>query len=325
MRIAGVQRRSTRPVSGVAITSKGLSSVSANVHLVINVDSDPDPVSVYQDDASLLKKYGRMREILAAKAGGAAAWTVLTGPICRDRFFEPPFTDFWRALTGDGADLVLHAEEDLYGPPPGKAPGSCSYFDIAHMRPLILEKAETMRKLGIPFAAYRGGYHGFTPEIGAAVKEAGIAIELSCAPEIVWPDKAASWAGAPLSAYYMSGTNPARPAGPEETDALFEIPWAWDAKAPGTSRPRVVGENYIINEFSNLPAMSRVWDAVVARAAQTPEPQIVSMVCHTYTMGQPDYEERLLGILSHVAANGARFVTPRGAKKLFDTSRAKAA
>ena len=123
----------------------------------------------------------------------------------------------------------------------------------------------------------------------------------------------------------MSAADPARPAGPEETDALFEIPWAWDAKAPGTSRPRVVGENYIINEFSTLPAMSRVWDAVAARAAATSAPQIVSMVCHTYTMGQPDFEERLIGLLSYAAAHGARFVTPRAAKALFDRSRAEAA
>lgn len=299
--------------------------MSPSAYLVINVDSDPDPVSVYQDDASLLTKYGRMREILDEKAGGAAAWTVLTGPVCRDRFFEAPFTGFWRDLVAGGADLVLHPEEDLYGPPPGREPGTCSYFDIGHMRPIILDKAQRMRELGTPFSAYRGGYHGFTPEIGAVVKEAGIGIELSCAPGIVWPDKAAAWRGAPLSAYYMSAAEQARPAGSGEADALFEIPWAWDAVAPGTSRPRVVGENYIINEFSTLPAMSRVWDAVVARAALTPEPQIVSMVCHTYTMGQADYEERLLGILSYVAAHGARFVTPSAAKALFDTRRAAAA
>ena len=292
--------------------------MAENVYLVVNVDSDPDPVSVYQDDASLLAKYGRMRAILAEHAGGAAAWTVLTGPICRDRFFEPPFTDFWRELDGAGADLVLHAEEDLYGPPPGRPPGSCTYFDIDHMRPLILEKAAAMRRLGIPFSAYRGGYHGFTPEIGAVVKEAGIGIDLACAPGIVWPDKAAAWAGAPLSAYYMSAQEPARPAAPGETGALFEIPWAWDGVAPGTARPRVVGENYIINEFSNLPAMQRVWDAVSQRAQGASEPQIVSMVCHTYTMGQPEFEERLIGILTYIARHGGRFVTPRAAKRLFD-------
>jgi len=292
--------------------------MAENIYIVVNVDSDPDPVSVYQDDASLLTKYGRMRAILAERTGGAAAWSITTGPKCRDRFYQPPFTDFWRELDRDGADLVLHPEEDLYGPPPGKEPGSCTYFDIDHMRPLILDKAASMRAIGLPLAAYRGGYHGFTPEIGAVVKTAEIGIDLTCGPGVEWPDKAAAWKDAPLSAYYMSAEEPARPAAPGETGALFEIPWAWDAVAPGTARPRVVGENYIINEFSNLPAMQRVWDAVVERARTVPEPQIVSMICHTYTMGQPEFEERLNGILSYVAAHGGQFVTPRSAKRLFD-------
>ena len=290
-------------------------------YLVVNIDTDPDPVSVYQDDASLLRKYRRMREIIAGHADGTGAWTVLTGPVCRDRFYQPPFTDFWAALDSAGADLVLHAEEDLYGPPPGAEPGRCTYHDGAHMRAVILDKAAAMRALGLPFAAHRGGYHGLTPAMAAAVKEAGIGIELSCAPGISWPDKAAAWADAPLSAYYLSVADPARPAAADETAPLFEIPWAWDAKAPGTSRPRVVGENYMINEFSNLPAMRAVWDAITARAAATPEPQIVSMVCHTYTMGQSEFEERLIGILDHVRASGGRFVTPRTAKRLYDAHR----
>jgi hypothetical protein len=293
-----------------------------NVQLVVNVDSDPDPASVYQDDASLLKKYGRMREILASHTGGAAAWTVLTGPICRDRFFRPPFTEFWLELIRNGADLVLHPEEDLYGPPPGAVVGSCAYYDIDHMRPLIVEKASVMRDLGMPFAAYRGGYHGFTAAIGAAVKEAGIGIDLSCAPEIVWPEKAAAWSNAPLSGYFMSGDDPAKAAGGLDIDPLFEIPWAWDGKVPGTARRFVVGENYMINEFSNLPAMRQVWDAVLTRSEATSEPQIVSMVCHTFTMGLPEFEERLIGILSYVSDHGGHFITPSAAKRLFDAGRA---
>src|SRR5688572_1156448 len=107
--------------------------MNPQAHLIVNVDTDPDPVSVYQDDASVLKKYARMREIIRAHAGGAAAYCVLTGPVCRDRFFEPPFVDFWRDVKGDGADLVLHPEEDLYGPPPGKVGDRSTYENITHM------------------------------------------------------------------------------------------------------------------------------------------------------------------------------------------------
>ncbi|UHD46424.1 hypothetical protein LUX29_04175 [Aureimonas altamirensis] len=93
--------------------------MAEDIYLVVNVDTDPDPVSEFQDNASLLAKYGRMQEILAAHTGGAAAWTVLTGSKYRDRFYRQPFLDFWAAVIGDGADLVLHPEEDLYGPGPG--------------------------------------------------------------------------------------------------------------------------------------------------------------------------------------------------------------
>ncbi|UHD46425.1 hypothetical protein LUX29_04180 [Aureimonas altamirensis] len=181
-----------------------------------------------------------------------------------------------------------------------------------------------MADAGLPLPAYRGGYHGFTPEIGAILKECGIGIELSCAPGIAWPQKAADWADAPLSAYYMAPDRPWATA-PDTSNALFEIPWAWDAKAPGRSRPFVVGENYIINEFSTLPAMQAVWDAVVARAAAAAAPQIVSMVCHTYTMGREEFESRLQSILGHVRDNGAHFVSPTGAKAVFDRHAAQVA
>jgi hypothetical protein len=290
------------------------------IYLVVNVDSDPDPVGVHQTDDSLLTKYRRLRDILADYANGKAAWSVLTGPICRDRFHEPPFVAFWRGLYESGADLVLHAEEDLYGPPPGKTAGSCSYYDTHHMRQVILGKSGTMRDLDMPFAAYRGGYHGFTPDIGVLLKETGIGIDLSCAPGVVWPEKAAAWDGAPLSAFYMSSSRPAGISGDDEKNALFEIPWAWDAREAGASRKHrfVVGENYMINEFSTLAAMQAVWDAVGGRACGTGVPQIVSMICHTFTMGQPEYEGRLTGILDYVAEHGAEFVTPREAKGIYD-------
>ena len=296
--------------------------MAQDICLVVNVDSDPDPVSEVQADAAILAKYGRMRKILAGHTGGAAAWTVLTGPMYRNRFYSAPFTDFWGELITDGADLVLHPEEDLYGPGPGTVSESTTYYHTEHMREVIVTCVENMDKAGLALPAYRGGYHGFTPEIGVILKEVGIGIELSCAPGIVWPQKAADWGDAPLSAYYMSGERQSQLAGSDEADALFEIPWAWDGKAPGTSRRFVVGENYIINEFSNLEAMKSVWDAVVARADAAQTQQIVSMVCHTYTMGRDEYEDRLTAFLDYARLNRARFVSPTQAKAIFDADAA---
>lgn len=296
--------------------------MESDVYLVLNVDSDPDPVSVHQEDAAVLAKYARMRELLRPYTNGAAAWTVMTGPRYRDRFYEAPFLDFWRAVVADGADLALHPEEDLYGPGPGTGPESCSYTYTGHMRDVITSRVQKMQAAGLRLAAFRGGYHGFTPEIGAIMKDVGIGIDLSCAPGIVWPQKAAAWGGAPVSAYYMSADRQSVPAAPDEAAPLFEIPWAWDGLTPGTARRFVVGENYLINEFSTVPAMQRVWDAVQRRAKEAGAPQIVSMVCHTYTMGQPEYEERLASILAHIGQSGGSFVSPTRARAIYDANQA---
>jgi hypothetical protein len=78
----------------------------------------------------------------------------------------------------------------------------------------------------------------------------------------------------------------------------------------------VIGENYMINDFSSLEAMQRVWDAVLARRRASGHTQIVSMMCHTFTMGQPLYEQQLADILRYVTATGGSIVTPSAARAL---------
>ncbi len=275
--------------------------------LVINIDTDPDPARDVQEDSAILAKYHTMRALLEAE-GASGAWCVLTGPICRTRFLEPPFIEFWRALRDGGADLVLHAEEDLYGPPPGAIPGQCSYFDTGHMRDVITATAGRMRDAGLAFDAYHGGYHGLTPAIAQIVQDLGIDIELSCAPGIVWPDKAAAWENAPLSAYRM---HPANPAVAAADGTMLEVPFAWDGKAVVLSRQFVIGQSYMINEFSTFAAMQAVWDAVQDRAVATGRPQIVSMITHTFSIDRTECRERLGAILRYVRQTGGAFVTPR--------------
>src|SRR5438128_1758318 len=115
---------------------------------VVNVDSDPDPVTVFQEDDRILEKYATMQRILAEQVDGKSAFSVMTAPMYRDRFFERPFAAFWRSVTDKGAELVLHPEEDLYGPPLGKKGNGSSYDNIEHMTSIILEKAQYMRRAG---------------------------------------------------------------------------------------------------------------------------------------------------------------------------------
>ena len=285
---------------------------------VVNVDTDPDPVAVYQADDEILEKYATTQRILNDHVGGKSAFSVMTAPMYRDRFFEPPFAEFWRAVTERGAELVLHPEEDLYGPPPGKNGDGSTYDNIEHMMSIILEKADYMRRAGHAFAAYRGGSHGMTPAIGSALKTAGIGIDLSCGPGVLWPERAASWANSPVSAYYMSGACCEQPARAGERDAIFEIPLAWDGLAITTAKRYVVGQNYMVNEFSNFEALCRVWDAIVARSQRAGRPQIVSMTCHTFAMSDEKFRSRLCRILEYVTRHGGMPVTPTEAKQIFD-------
>ena len=64
----------------------------------------------------------------------------------------------------------------------------------------------------------------------------------------------------------MSADDPARPARPDESDALFEIPFGWDGAPSATTRRHPLNEHYPVNEFSSVEAMARMWDAIVARA-----------------------------------------------------------
>ena len=63
----------------------------------MNVDSDPDPEDTPRNDAAVLEKYGIMKSIVDKCVDGNGTICVQTSPMYRDRFFEDPFMDFWRA------------------------------------------------------------------------------------------------------------------------------------------------------------------------------------------------------------------------------------
>jgi hypothetical protein len=295
--------------------------MSTPIYFVVTVDSDPDPVSNPQDDAAVMAKYAIMRDILVRHADGTGAFSVHTSPVFRDRFFAAPFLAFWQSWREGGGELVLHPEEDLYRLPGSPPSDRSPYEDTAHMAALIAEKVEALRRADLAFAGYRGGYHGFTLGIGQALRKAGIFIDLSCAPGIAFPNKAAAWAKAPLSAYYMSNGSCETPARPGEDSPLFEIPFGWDTQPYEFTGRFKMNEHYLANEFSTLEAMSGVWDKIVARSADAAKPPIVSLICHTYAMADEPVRERLAGILRYMRAHRGVAVNPTRAKQIFDGAR----
>ena len=171
-------------------------------YFLVNVDTDPDPEDTPRDDAAVLAKYRVMKTLIDGRADGKAALCVQTSPLYRDRFIEEPFLGFFRDWAAEGADLVLHPEEDLYGTPETRLASGTRYADTDYMAGIIADRMRCIAERGLAFAAYRGGYHGFTAGIAGLLRRAGIGIDLTCAPGIEWPEKLAPWGAAPLSAYY---------------------------------------------------------------------------------------------------------------------------
>ena len=288
-----------------------------NVYFIVNIDSDPDPEDSPRDDAAVMEKYRIMKGIVDERVDGKGTICVQTSPMYRDRFFEPHFLDFWRTWVNEGGDLTLHPEEDLYATPETRLASGSYYSDAAHMEAVIRPKVELMKAEGMPFAAYKGGYHGLTMDIVRILEAAGVPIDLTCAPGIDWPEKLAAWRDAPMSAYYMSPDSRSEAAAPEASSPVFEIPFGWDGESSDTTR-RLLNQHYLVNEFSSYEALCRVWARVVERAESSGEPQIVGFLCHTYAM-QADKLRRQCGdFLAHMTREGGKAVTATEAKKIYD-------
>ena len=188
------------------------------------------------------------------------------------------------------------------------------------MEAVIRPKVELMTAEGLPFAAYKGGYHGLTMDIVRILESVGIPIDLTCAPGIDWPEKLAAWGDAPTSAYYMSAEACGEAAAPGAASSVFEIPFGWDGESSDTSR-RLLDPHYLVNEFSSYEALCRVWDRIVERAHSSGEPQTVSLLCHTYAL-QADKLRRQCGdILAYMAREGGTAVTATEAKGIYDSSK----
>ena len=294
--------------------------MTSKVLFVVNIDGDPDPETTPPDNPAVIRKYGIMKRIVDDHAGGKGAFCVQTSPMYRARFFESPFAEFWHDWVKGGGELTLHPEEDLYCQPDERRPTGTYYDDAERMRGVIADGVASLARIDLAFAAYKNGYQAQTLPMARHLKAAGIGIDLSCAPGIYWPEKLADWRASPLTAFYMSPDRLGAPASPDEADPLFEIPVGWSG-LPSDTPNRLLNTQYLVNEFSDYEAITAVWDAIVRRAEEEDRTQIVSFLCHTYTMDETVYSDRLRRSLDYMTGNGGEPVTPGEARRRFDGGR----
>ncbi|PLP58027.1 hypothetical protein CYK37_17635 [Mesorhizobium loti] len=291
--------------------------MTSKVLFVVNIDGDPDPETTPPNNPVVLEKYQVMKRIVDDHAGGKGSFCVQTSPMYRTRFFESPFTDFWHAWVKGGGDLALHPEEDLYCQPEARLSTGTHYEDAERMRNVIADGVIALARLGLTFAVYKNGYQAQTPAMVRHFTEAGIGIDMSCAPGIFWPEKLADWRSAPLSAFYLSGDDLGEANSLQDIGPLFEIPVGWSG-LPSDTANRLLNTQYLVNEFSDYEAITRVWDAIVHRGELEQRTQIVSFLCHTYTMADATYSDRLKRSLDYMVRNGGEPVSPREAQLRFD-------
>ncbi len=296
--------------------------MARSAYFVINIDGDPDPPHGPRNDRRVLDKYRVMQKLMDDFAEGKGVICVHTSPIYRDRFLRDPFMDFWREWTANGGELALHPEEDLYATAQTRLSEGNHYDHISHMEPIISELADFMQSNGVPFAAYKGGFHGLTMAIVQVLVRAGIEIDLTGAPGIVWPTKTADWSGAPASAYYMSQEAYRKPAESGTGCGMFEIPTAFDGQVSDTGSRFLLNRHYLAVGRSTLGDLYRVWNAVIERGERSARPQIVALVSHTHALHREEFHQECAAVLEYVRKHGGVPVTAREAKRIYDEHQA---
>ena len=207
---------------------------------------------------------------------------------------------------------MLHPEEDLYETPESSRRTGSYYADAPYMEVVIAEKVSFMKKIGLPFTAFRGAFFGLTDDLAAVLKKVGLQIDLSSAPGIARPERMADWTDAPSTAYYMSPRSYRRAVDQPEKGDIFEIPLGWDEKGIELSH------NYLFHERSTYTRMCKVWDAIVERSAKAERPQFVNFLCHTYSMGNARLRTQCQQILNYMQEHHGVPVTASEAKQAYD-------
>ncbi|WP_213993743.1 hypothetical protein [Sodalis sp. dw_96] len=282
------------------------------VKVVLSIDGDPDPVLNPDPDAVVFRKYHKMQSLVNEYCDGKATMTIHSSPVFRQRFISDEYMLFWREWATSGKNLALHIEDDLYRLSSAETLQPSIFHHPETIFDVISTTLERLKQWNIDCSCFRGGSNGHAPALADFLAKQGIIADLSCAPGLNWPERGVDWQGAPATAYFPLNDNLSARDGYSQK-ALLMIPLGWDGITPEDRRRPTV--NYLANETSTLEHLKRVWDCLVRRATDLGQPQVVSFLCHTYSVENQDLNQQLKKMLTYISHHDGQFISITEAMK----------
>jgi hypothetical protein len=256
-----------------------------------------DPPNVEQSIKDTRRLNAEMRDL----ADGKFILTPHSGTYCRTGYYEGEILDVYCEAVAGGAEVAVHLHEEIKGV-------GTRYAEWDHVSAVFSDCKARLEAVGIHPVAYRGGHYAYHPFMNRMLEENGIFADYSACPGMNYPEREAIWTEAELSAAYLP-ENPRAPWMGQRRSKVLEIPIGSDGLGS-------TYKNILHVEQSELDNLTRVWDAIVARAEAEGRPQVVHCLFHTASVGEPKWLERYRRFLDMVPRRRGQFVTTIEAREI---------
>lgn len=234
--------------------------------------------------------------------------TPRSGPECRSGYYQGEILALYNNVVRAGGELAIHLDDGMQYQ---QALQEC-------WMALFLQCKHRLEQSGIAPVAFRSVDYAWRPFIQQCLAENEIFADYSCCPGINEPRRQANWMHAPLTASYLP-EDILTPWHQQPRTNILEIPIGSDGRG-------VKAENILHIEKSDLDNLTRIWDAIVARAEATGECQIVHCLFASTSVAVPDWLDRWRRFLDRVPNHQGQFITTADAialKERFNRESAK--
>ena len=236
--------------------------------------------------------------------GGKCAIAVHTGTYCRNGFHTEEFMKIWKSFEVGGGEILLHTHEEI-------AAVGTRNSDEDHMTHVITAQHAALKKNGINPAGYRGGLYGYASFLTPLLEKLHVHIDLSAAPGVERPDRAALWKEIPFSGFYLNRNNTSKPKASEQS-AVFEIPLG--ASGMGDDNLDLL---YVDYPKASLESLAGIWDVIIKRARNEGS-QYIHTLFHSFSADIPVNVERYKRFIDYSYKNHGHALNASEMKRKYD-------